>query len=1832
MPSYIRTRNEFAVNSFTAANQMAPAVSTFADGGFVVAWGTSDPTQDSSDGAIKAQLFDAAGNKVGMEFLVNDDESGYQFTAAVTTLDGGRFVVTWVTSGSVDGTDGIRARLFDQYGRPIGGEFGVNMMATGSLFAPNVAKLANGGFVISWDGGSDTRAQIFDSAGMPVGGEFRLNTSTDYAQEYGDIVGLAGGGFVATWRTTDALADGSGEAVKAQVFSATGAKVGAEFLVNSQKAGTQNSPAIAALADGGFVITWYNADTAQDGSGSAVKAQLFNASGVKVGGEVLVNSQTAESQTEPAVTATPDGGFVIAWTTRHSAQDGSGYAIKAQSFDSTGAKVGGEILVNTLSGGSQFNADLATLSDGRVVVTWQSETGDIEGYALRGQILGTQLAPPQPNTRPIIISNGGGTSVSLQHDEWVQAITTVVASDDGEPSNLRYSITDGDTNLFQIDAFTGVLRWITPPEFDPNGSNFYSVTVTASDGQLTGFQSIQLMVNHVNHIEIISDGGYDWAQISADENQTAVTTVTAVDEDGAALTYSITGGEDASFFTIDSLTGVLSFTAAPDYEEPQDAWRDNFYEVVITATDGTRSDTQIIGVVVENVLEDAGFAITSDGGDDRGQIVMPENSLAVTIVAAGGAAGPVTYAITGGYDAGLFTIDAATGALSFLSAPDYESPPGYPWGSHYSYFGGYQVVVGATDGISFDEQELKVVVEDIDEAPYFESWWGETHIDVMQSENEPLTMYVSAYDQDRYSWVTYGLEGADAALFQVDAYGMIGFSFAGGLDFEAPTDADGDNVYEFDVVATSGWLSSTQSFSFTIRDVNERPKIITNGGGSSASVSLDEGRTEVTTVIALDDGPNPVRYSITGGWSADLFRIDAVSGQLSFRAAPDYENPAEGSSNFYTVYVTADDGELSSFQMIQVMVNNLYEEVRFGEQAAFFEAAENGTAIGTTSAIADIGMTVQYAIAGGPDAAFFAIDPGTGSLSFVAPPNYEAASDSNGDNLYQVVVSGSDGTSTGLQYVTVMVMDVTETVEFVSFGAAEHVALTLGENSMWIGMVIAQDSAGHEVSYSIAGGADAAVFEVDPQTGELRFVYEDAPDFEAPGDADGDNVYDVVVSANSESGSDLQSFAVTIVNRNEGVFVTSNGGSYWASISVAESSRSVTTVTAFDPDGNVPTFLLAGTDASRFTIDAQTGVLTFIDSPDYEAPTDAGANNVYSISVAATDGDDIYWQDIQVRVTDVDDTIRIVSYNEADVAIHEVAEGETAAAQLEAVSPTGGAISYAITGGEDAALFAVDPLTGALRFIAGQDFELPADADGNNTYMVNVTASDGVSSDTQIFGLIVADVNEQVVITSNGGGASASLVANENQLAVTTVVAEDYDETFPTFAIVGGADAARFTIDSVTGVLQFVSAPNYEAPGDSGGDNVYDVVVRATDGSLFDDQVLAVTVASVDEGVTITSYIAQDNVSLAIAENGTAVGRVTAVDVDGDPVSYQIVGGADAALFRVDPVTGALSFASAPNFEAPADSDGDNVYKVQVAAISGAFTDTQAFSVAVYNANEPLVITSNGGGATASVSVGENGRTVTNVTSADPDGPAAHYSITGGADASRFTINSQTGLLEFVAAPDHETPGDSNGDNVYEVVIRAGDGQFADYQILSVGVLNLRDGNIVNGTTGGDSISGTSTNPALRTSNSEDTVSGRDGHDTILGLAGDDILAGDAGNDVLNGGAGADRLTGGIGKDQFVYNAVSESTPGGRDVITDFSRSQSDKISLSGVDANSVLSGNQAFTFIGSAAFSNVAGQLRYSTSGGITLVSGDVNGDGVADFQIELTGTLAPIASDFVL
>jgi Ca2+-binding RTX toxin-like protein len=153
----------------------------------------------------------------------------------------------------------------------------------------------------------------------------------------------------------------------------------------------------------------------------------------------------------------------------------------------------------------------------------------------------------------------------------------------------------------------------------------------------------------------------------------------------------------------------------------------------------------------------------------------------------------------------------------------------------------------------------------------------------------------------------------------------------------------------------------------------------------------------------------------------------------------------------------------------------------------------------------------------------------------------------------------------------------------------------------------------------------------------------------------------------------------------------------------------------------------------------------------------------------------------------------------------------------------------------------------------------------------------------------------------------------------------------------------------------------------------------------------------------------------------------------------------------------------------------------------------------------------------------------------------------------------------------------------------------------------------VKGTTGNDTLTGTATG------------------DSLDGLAGNDTLQGSGGDDRLDGGAGTDTLTGGTGVDKFIFLPGDVGTGSAADRITDFV-SGTDRIDLSGLDANSSLSGDQAFTFIGAGAFSGTAGELRSAWNGTDTIVQGDTDGDGIANFEIVLTGHITPVASDFLL
>ena len=272
------------------------------------------------------------------------------------------------------------------YGRR-GSEFAVSKQIVGNQTAPSVAGFAEGGFIVVWsttdtlqDGaGWAIKAQRYDAVGNAVGQEVLINSFSAGDQRAPSVTTLANGGYVVTWESTDPAQDGSGLAIKGQLFDPSGARVGSEFLVNSQSASDQILSSVTGLEGGGFVVTWSTADATQDGMGSAIKGQIYSAAGVAVGGEFLVNSGGLGHESAPSVTSLSGGGFVATWTRG----SGTNADIYAQVFDPAGAKIGSEFLVSTTSINNQDLASVSEISGGRFVVTWMH---DVNLFGIEMQI------------------------------------------------------------------------------------------------------------------------------------------------------------------------------------------------------------------------------------------------------------------------------------------------------------------------------------------------------------------------------------------------------------------------------------------------------------------------------------------------------------------------------------------------------------------------------------------------------------------------------------------------------------------------------------------------------------------------------------------------------------------------------------------------------------------------------------------------------------------------------------------------------------------------------------------------------------------------------------------------------------------------------------------------------------------------------------------------------------------------------------------------------------------------------------------------------------------------------------------------------------------------------------------------------------------------------------------------------------------------------------------------------------------------------------------------------------------------------------------------------
>ena len=865
-----------------------------------------------------------------------------------------------------------------------------------------------------------------------------------------------------------------------------------------------------------------------------------------------------------------------------------------------------------------------------------------------------------------------------------------------------------------------------------------------------------------------------------------------------------------------------------------------------------------------------------------------------------------------------------------------------------------------------------------------------------------------------------------------------------------------------------------------------------------------------------------------------------------------------------------------------------------------------------------------------------------------------------------------------------------------SDGGGANAALTVNENGLAVTTVTAADpDAGTVLTYSITGGADGALFGIDANTGKLAFLA--SPDFEQPGDADGDNVYEVTVTASDGSLGASQTLAITVANANDAPVLSGA-----PSVLLPGAEDAAYTVSAADlltgwTDQDGDTLHVASLTADHATVtDNGDGTFTLTPEANYNGPLQL------TVTVADAAGGTASGA-VGLSLVAMNDPATIAGIATGDVlesggtavgqlTVADVDAGEAGfrAADPAALAGTYGTFTFDAASGEWT--YAVDSARAATQALdAGQ---LASDS-------LVVTSLDGTASQT--IAVSITGTGSPATISGDRTGAIA---ADAGAPAAGVVVVSDPDAGEARFsapapaALVG--TYGSFAFDPATGAWTYAvdaaaATTRALASGETASDSL---VVTSADGSASDT--IVVTVSGVNDVAAISGPASGAVIEAGTGTAGTAStsGALVVSDVDHGEAAFAAVDPASLAgtygTFAFNAATGAWSYAL-DNARAATQAlgTGANVTETLVVhSLDG--TASQTITVAVAGTNDAAVI---GGSTTGSVIEAASPGGVSQVSGAltisDVDNAASFASGTFAGTYGSLTLTAGgawTYTLDNAnAAVDALSTGQVLADSV---TVHAADGTAKAITISILGADELVTAGVtLNGTAGADVLSGTGGNDQLFGLAANDRLVGNDGNDLLDGGAGDDILDGGNGGDTasyatatgavtvslaltgqqntggwgkdtligienligsgsadslagnglgnaidgglgddkITGAGGADSLTGGAGRDTFVYQAVTDSSATAHDRIVDFVH-LTDRIDLSAIDPILSTNKNDAFAWGGSSATA-FGVWSAYDAATNTTHVFGDTDGNATTvELWIDLAGNVALTQGDFVL
>ncbi len=1324
------------------------------------------------------------------------------------------------------------------------------------------------------------------------------------------------------------------------------------------------------------------------------------------------------------------------------------------------------------------------------------------------------------NTAPLLLAaNVDGTSLVLIYSELLNESSTPAASDftvdiggtDYTPSSvavrgaeveltLSTGAASGDT--VTLDYTVG-----TNPVEDPAGNDVQALTSWS-------------VTNHTGATNDRPEFSSETITLTVDENTPSLTAfgdpVAATDDDtGDTLTYELHSTVVPTFF-IDTSTGQVSVFGNLDFEttssyvapmyvrdsktpggDADTTWDDSI-KVTINVNDLNEEPT-ITGATAPDVDENTttvGTYTVSDPDTSDTHIWSIDSDTTVEE----------------NQDGALFQIGPTSGELSFISAPDYETPGSATTPASNT----YQVTIKVTDNGSpamSDTFDVVVDVTDVNEPPDITST-GSSHTSISKPEgtgpSDPLATY--AADDPEDDTLTWTLSGPDMADFTITTAGVLRFQAL--TDYEDPRDAGTNNVYNVtvEVKDTDGSaVDDSINVVVTITNIDEAgtvtlPGTITAGQAVTATLTDHDGTpSNVTWQWSRSDTAGGTFTPISGATSNPYTSVAADVGKYR-KATASYTDP-HGSGKSAT--------SAASSQVASGNVDPSFPSTETGMRSVPENSGANVNVGSPVSATGGDSDPLHYSLSG-DDASSFTIVSTSGQIQTKSGVTYNY----EGTNSYDVTVSVRDNKDAAGDPDTDTDDSIDVTINLSNVDEPGTVTITGTESGGETLTASVSDIDGTVSSLSwqwARGDSSSGPFTNITSNGNAASYTTVAADVTKYLRATG--------SYTDPQGSGKSANAVTgqiSASNNEPEFPSSETGSR----NVPENSGGGTNVgapvAAEDDDSDSLTYSLSGTDASSFDIVATSGQIRTKSGITYNYES----KSVYGFSVHVHDNKDAAGNSPHTTTDDtINVTISLTDVNEqptietTQTAIS-VAENQTSVLDYDADDPdndnnethdSANTLTWSVESADDGGFFEIGSTSGVLTFKNAPNFEDRQDAGSDNVYNVTVTVTDngihgarGSSNHLSIsksLAVTVTDVNETPTLTT----APASATFDENATGVVaTYIATDPDATTGTMSWdLQGNDAGDFNITSNvngTATLTFKNSPDYERPDDTGSNNVYDITVRVRDNGgprLEDTQAVAITVNDLNETPVVAGNAGPSFAEIEFDHDATSselvIGTYTATDDDNaDNTNLQTitfdVSGTDSAHFSIDGSTGVLSFSIEPDFENPADladsnmmGASDNMYEIVVEADDGAgesnSVGTFTVTVTVTNVNE-----------TPEVPLGVPDEDFAEIEWDVPTGDTVDLEVMtyiprdeeistltqlswslAGTDAADFQITEDMttghGTLSFRNRPNYEDPTDranttdshAADDNMYEVIVRISDGPNTRDYPMTVTVTNINE-------------------------------------------------------------------------------------------------------------------------------------------------------------------------------